>query len=297
MTTSRTQGRLITLFMICAQIFLLRPLASLGKTIPGTKETHISATPVSMHISTGPPPNHTSTSPVLEFNYVQGSQGGPEHWGLVSPQWKLCRDGREQSPIAIDMAKTTINEDLGNLYYTYRTSTGNLINVGHTVQVNFGTNAGSLVLGADTYYLKQLHFHTPSEHVINNVRFPLEMHLVHQTSDDKKRAVIAVLFWKSCSGKFLDQLMDLLPDVVHKDANVNTGPLSFEKLHLGPNYARYRGSLTTPPCTQSVSWTVELSQRNTITQSQLDALKMVITEPNARPVQPNINSVETYCDC
>ncbi|CAM6091712.1 unnamed protein product [Calypogeia fissa] len=231
----------------------------------------------------------------VPYNYDPTSPYGPEHWGTLLPQWQLCSNGNEQSPIAIDIPHTAINQSLGSLQYMYNnTSDGVLVNTGHTIQVNFAAGAGSLVLGSDSYNLKQLHFHTPSEHVINNVRFPLEMHMVHQTSDGQKLAVIGVVFWKSCGGHFLDQFWGSLPDVTTNGASVPIGPLSFEKLHIGPTYAQYPGSLTTPPCTQNVSWTVELSQWNTVSKSQLDAFTSIITEPNARPLQQNIGIVELY---
>jgi len=37
----------------------------------------------------------------------------------------------------------------------------------------------------DTFYAKQLHFHTGTEHTIDGKRFDLEMHIVHQAVDNK----------------------------------------------------------------------------------------------------------------
>lgn len=43
------------------------------------------------------------------------------------------------------------------------------------------------------YFLKQFHWHSPSEHTINGRRFALEAHLVHQ-SPTGSVAVIGVLY-------------------------------------------------------------------------------------------------------
>ncbi|MFQ9122044.1 MAG: carbonic anhydrase family protein [Haemophilus parainfluenzae] len=53
-------------------------------------------------------------------------------------------------------------------------------------------NAPSITLDGKQFYLKQFHFHTPSEHTFKRKHYPLEIHFVHQ-SEDKSLAVIAVM--------------------------------------------------------------------------------------------------------
>jgi carbonic anhydrase len=64
---------------------------------------------------------------------------------------------------------------------------------------------------------------------------------------------------------------------------------------VGSKVARYSGSLTTPPCTEPVIWTVYLTP-SSVSAKQLDALG-VIFPGNHRPTQPLngrvINAVET----
>jgi carbonic anhydrase len=52
---------------------------------------------------------------------------------------------------------------------------------------NLGSTIETIVNGTTTFNgsdfsLKQLHFHTPSEHRINEEYFPLEMHMVHEAA-------------------------------------------------------------------------------------------------------------------
>ena len=66
-------------------------------------------------------------------------------------------------------------------------------NNGHTVQVSVAQeNAPFITLNNKPFYLKQFHFHTPSEHTFKRQHYPLEIHFVHQ-SEDKALAVVAVM--------------------------------------------------------------------------------------------------------
>lgn len=78
----------------------------------------------------------TVTGAMPTYNYMQDSPYGPDEWGTLSPSWELCKYGQEQSPIAIDVLHSTVNQSLGSLQYTYMPSAGVLINLGHAVQVS-----------------------------------------------------------------------------------------------------------------------------------------------------------------
>jgi carbonic anhydrase len=59
--------------------------------------------------------------------------------------------------------------------------------------VRFEGDAGSLVINGTVYHLKNLHWHSPTEHTVDGRRYDLELHLVHQTAENKT-AVIAILY-------------------------------------------------------------------------------------------------------
>ena len=61
------------------------------------------------------------------------------------------------------------------------------------LQVRFEDNAGGLVINGTAYQLKQLHWHSPTEHTVDGRRYDLELHLVHESAEGKA-AVIGILY-------------------------------------------------------------------------------------------------------
>lgn len=116
--------------------------------------------------------------PISAFNYT--GDGGPLNWyGLNTTTNSACAMGKFQSPIDIN------TKDIG--YTDASTLNVSVPAVSSAKFENLGTNVevvvnGSLIAGNTTYTLAQFHFHTPSEHRINEEYFPMEVHFVYQTS-------------------------------------------------------------------------------------------------------------------
>src|SRR5687768_4093182 len=97
--------------------------------------------------------------------------------------------GMEQSPVDIRANEVTFVENLPALHFIYGTSFFlNVVNTGSpdeeaTIRANVPAGAGRLQVEGVTYNLLQFHWHTHSEHLIEDEEFPLEMHLVHQAND------------------------------------------------------------------------------------------------------------------
>jgi len=115
-----------------------------------------------------------------------------------------CPFGQQQSPINIIMSTTTGSTvilpdkeyDSNPLRFSYPQKVRNntICNNGHTVQVNIGEeNKCLLMIHGKTYTLRQFHFHTPSEHTLNDVQYEMEMHLVH-TNEEGEIAVLGFIF-------------------------------------------------------------------------------------------------------
>ncbi|KAM0938947.1 putative carbonic anhydrase [Dioscorea sansibarensis] len=229
----------------------------------------------------------------LEFNYVEGSPKGPENWGKLKPEWATCSNGKEQSPITLARENVEVTTSLGNLERNYTTTNAVLRNRGYDIMLEWIGDAGSLVINGTVYYLQQIHWHSPAEHAtFDGKRYALEAHLVHE-SEDQKIAVLGVLHRLGSPDPLLTELEDYIKNISTGDiSEVDAGVVDPSNINIQDNmYYRYMGSLTTPPCSENVVWTIT-NRFGTVSQSQIDLLKGAVdpsATENARPLQP-INS-------
>ena len=205
----------------------------------------------------------------------------PEHWGDLSTEYSICKDGRNQSPVNIEK---TIEASLPPLVVQYEKTSLGMVNNGHTVQINY--DAGStLTVSGHTFNLVQFHFHTPSENAVDGQLFPMEAHLVHADKDGNL-AVVGVLFEEGTSNPLLDKLWPSMPTKAGEDVNNSDMTFSVEEmLPTDRSYYHFNGSLTTPPCTEGVSWYV-LKTPATVSRAQFTMFNTVIGSDNNRPLQP-----------
>ncbi|XP_019059623.1 PREDICTED: alpha carbonic anhydrase 7-like [Tarenaya hassleriana] len=192
-----------------------------------------------------------------EFDYEKNGAKGPKNWGKLKPEWKLCGEGKMQSPIDLFHDRVRLVSNTGMLNEDYHPSNAVLKNRGHDMMLKFEHGAGSIEINDMQYELGQLHWHSPSEHTINGKRFALELHMVHE-SKNGSLAVVTVLYKIGRPDGFLGSLEKELRAVSdeHEGEN-NIGVIDARKVKLvSRKYYQYIGSLTTPPCTQNVLWTV-----------------------------------------
>lgn len=219
------------------------------------------------------------------FDYTNGPDG-PAHWGDLLPAWKTCKTGKMQSPMLItpDIMVTNHNldDELGT-HYPDHPIPANITNNGHTVELFL--SGLELTIKGVKYYSKQFHFHYPSEHTILGYTFALELHLVLIEPVTQKIAVIGWLFIEGENSPFLAQFFDKLPKYVPgSDALYPVHPIRFPETK--GTYGRYMGSLTTPPCSEDVTWTLMLWDFPTVSSKQLNQLKAALPHRNARPTHP-----------
>ncbi|HRF57383.1 MAG TPA: carbonic anhydrase family protein [Campylobacterales bacterium] len=207
--------------------------------------------------------------------------GGPEKWGELSKDFATCKAGKNQSPINIT---SSIEAKLEPLAFNYNAKAKEILNNGHTIQVNM--EAGSFVtLEGKEYELKQFHFHTPSENQINGKSFALEAHFVH-ADKNKNLTVIGVMFEEGEENKALAKIWSAMPKKPNEKKASNVS--AEETTALMPkekSYYRFNGSLTTPPCTEGVRWVV-LKEPLMISKAQVEEFLNVMHHANNRPIQP-----------
>ena len=174
-------------------------------------------------------------------------------------------DGPYQSPI--DIITDSTSKD-SSQYFSIKFNAGvtAVENLGHTIQLDFKEGSTTLA-GGKTFSSKQFHFHTPSEHMIDGMTFPLEMHIVNILKDSGKQhdpqyLVIALLFRMGKENKFIREFLSAIPKEEGKDT-LPSGSVKFEDLLLdvpakeAQGYFSYQGSLTTPPYSETVHWIVK----------------------------------------
>ncbi|MFL9880886.1 carbonic anhydrase family protein [Herbaspirillum rhizosphaerae] len=191
--------------------------------------------------------------------------------------------GDRQSPIALDVNKATpdLDDDADDsIRISGRTSDAVVVDNTNTIQVNVLPGNFATIRGR-RFQLQQFHFHTPSEHVVNGKRYPLELHLVYKAKNGRL-AVIGVLFQEGAVNPAFDAIMRRVIRAGRAE------PMrEFDISQLLPanlSYFHYLGSLTTPPLSQNVEWHV-LPQPITLSSAQLDDFHRYYTA-NSRALQP-----------
>lgn len=206
----------------------------------------------------------------------------PKAWGKLDPAYILCMKGKQQSPINIADPSLTSksvlvfhykpiliyqNRSHKNIYFRTRLS-----------------DPGYLTLDKERYNLIGFHFHAPSEHTIAGKHYPKELHFVHENSR-KQTLVVAVFIEEGKENKVLEDFID---EAVTKIQNGTGHKLSIfnpAKLLLQPEkHYQYTGSLTTPPCSEGVTW-ILLATPIQDSAENLKFFKTNIIDDNSRDIQ------------
>ena len=216
-----------------------------------------------------------------DIHWAYSGDAGPDRWGELSPDFALCADGKAQSPIDIREASAL---ELVDIEFLYGESANNIFNNGHTIQVNI--DAGSAIrYNGISYTLLQFHFHSPSEHTIDGVAAPLEIHFVHQDPNSGSLAVVGILLTEGGSdNEAYAAIFDHLPAQAGEPEALGEPILLAALLPEARAFYTYQGSLTTPPCSEIVRWLV-LEDPVELSAQQIAAFTDIYAD-NARPVQP-----------
>jgi carbonic anhydrase len=209
----------------------------------------------------------------------------PEHWAEIEKE-SAC-GGNHQSPIDIvtdNLVTKSSGVKVSDIHYDFNTIIHDITNNGHSVQYNFADNVNYVSFEGKRYNLAQYHFHAASEHSVNGMHFPLVIHMVH-VSEDKKFVVFALMVKEGNANDAFDFIESYLP--------VNQGETkAIGKAHHFENsflenfdHYYYKGSLTTPPCTEAVNWFV-FKDAIEASPTQVKAIADLMPRNNYRPTQP-----------
>jgi len=208
--------------------------------------------------------------------------GSPAHWASLEPEFASCKIGHAQSPIDI-RTKAIKGEALPAIEFAYKPGTAKIVDNGHTIQV-VPAPGDAITIGGHRYELTQFHFHKPSEESIDGKRRDMVAHFVHK-DESGKLAVVAVLLQTGATNPMIAALWNNLP--AHKEAEVDVKGVQIDPADLLPRdrgYYTFEGSLTTPPCSEGVTWYV-LKSPAQLSSGEIARFGKAYPM-NARPVQP-----------
>jgi carbonic anhydrase len=212
-------------------------------------------------------------------HWTYGGDMGPQHWGDMNAGNRVCSLGFQQSPIDLSAA---ISADPGSVSVDYKPTTLRVVNNGHTIQCN--TDPGSsMTLDGQNFRLLQFHFHHPSEHAMDGRRFDMEAHFVH-INDAGMLAVLGVFIEPGGENDVLAPVWQNMPKTAGPERKISS--VMIEPVRLLPakrEYYRYLGSLTTPPCSETVIWSV-FNQPVQASSAQVGQFASLFNM-NARPLQ------------
>ena len=208
--------------------------------------------------------------------------GAPARWASLEPEFASCKIGHAQSPIDI-RTNAVKGEALPAIEFAYKPGPAKIVDNGHTIQVT-PAPGDAITVDGHRYELVQFHFHKPSEESIDGKRRDMVVHLVHK-DDAGKLAVVAVLLKAGDTNPVIAALWNNLP--AHKEGEVELKGVAIDPVDLLPRdrgYYTFDGSLTTPPCSEGVSWYV---LKNPSQVSSGEIARFARAYPmNARPLQP-----------
>jgi len=227
--------------------------------------------------------------------------------------------GTRQSPVKIDYKCLHHDPNLKPLQFDHDPADCvEITNKGTTWSIKIKTDPATKLQGSHlpgTYRLAELHAHwgegdcDGSEHMLGDDGYAAEIHLVHYDGkykliDDAKShgdglAVLGVFLKESQEDNpNLEPLIHALQRVPYK-GQVTKFPNGLDLCKLLPrnrDFCTYHGSLTTPPYTECVIWTV-LAHPIPISRRQLDVFRDLNAHDEQEKIATPVKIINNYRQC
>jgi len=262
-------------------------------------------------------PDNTNSTPDNTNSTPDNTDSTSKNTGFerdkTSAMGHLAESGIRQSPINLVMDRALNPANIAPVSFHYHDSIIALKNTGHTIQADCDP-ANGIIIDGHHYTLRQFHFRARSEHLVDGRDYPMEVHLVHVISDQANEelpptlaatkpapnslAVIGVMIKEGRPHELIRDLWTELPKAGDAPLRYKIKGLNASAL-LPPagkrSFFRYNGSLTTPPYTENVLWTV-MTEPIEFSQEQIDAFKKLYPSNNRPKQETNQRFVLHYQD-
>jgi len=256
-----------------------------------------------------------------------GATKGPSTWKTPFPEcgWN------SQSPINIMTNDAKVDKDLGTLKLGQYQQTDNVtfIMKNRHTDVEFAAKANTgeakdipqtVEFDGTKYRLYQFHFHwgsnshQGSEHQLNSQQYAAELHIIHYNDkyDNVGQAINAsdgLLVWghflqvtsnNKVENSYFKTIANQIKDVIKADDGTQSVTINLQKLlpeNAENRFYHYQGSLTTPPCHQSVKWIVSptpIRISESLMKDNFRVLRDKAMEDESNVAFPNIPLVDNY---
>ncbi|MDR2688856.1 MAG: carbonic anhydrase family protein [Azoarcus sp.] len=209
------------------------------------------------------------------------SYGNPEQWGKLRPDWRLCGEGRRQSPIEFTTG-ATVAVDLEPVLFDYRKTRFRTTDTGNMLRVKVDEGLSMTVRGR-RYALDSFTLHHPAEERIDGRVAEMSAHFLHRDGEGRQAILAVQLMLGDMPNPLLQTLLNHLP----LEKGESYMPEAFIEpdafLPTGQGHYLYMGSLSMPPCTEEVIWVV-MKSPVTLSAAQLEIFTRLHPD-NARPPQ------------
>jgi len=208
---------------------------------------------------------HPHADSVLKGNKVKAE--APDAENKTEQGYAFPRESAQNAQSPVNIISNKAEKDPKQRFsFAFHGDIDAAENLGHTIQVDF-KNGSTCSVNGKLYSSKQFHFHTPSEHLIDGVTYPLELHIVNMANDSTDPGkpsylVLSIFFKMGAENKFLNEFLNKIPNEEGEKHALQSGEVKLDDLFSQfvrnqiESYYAYKGSLTTPPFTESVQWVI-----------------------------------------
>lgn len=207
-----------------------------------------------------------------------GDQNGQEEWASLSQNYITCEIGTAQSPVRIGSTQTA---KLPELVFQYKPAKAHMRFLEHALEITVD-DAQVLVDNGHRYALKNIRFHSPSEHMVRGVAYIAEIEFMHLDANGNRLMLSVFVEPGNQANEALKDALDHAPDRSGKAYDFTFDPGTL--LPQAHGYFSYTGSMTVPPCKEGVEWRV-LMQPISLSENQISQVTRIV-DRNARLPQP-----------